>query len=79
MALSNMDFFLICVAIFLPPVPVLLKRNCGADFLINIVLTLLCFLPGMIHSIYIIFKYNDVDAAAAANAASSGAVHKDMV
>jgi uncharacterized membrane protein YqaE (UPF0057 family) len=44
----------IIIAIFLPPVAVLLERGCGADLLINILLTLLGHIPGVIHAIYLI-------------------------
>ncbi|KAJ6152690.1 hypothetical protein N7497_007009 [Penicillium chrysogenum] len=40
-----------------PPLGVFLERGCGADFLINILLTILGWIPGVIHAIYIIFKY----------------------
>ncbi|KAI0724095.1 putative stress response RCI peptide [Fomitopsis betulina] len=44
-------------AIILPPVGVFLERGCGADLLINIVLTCLGYIPGIIHALYIILKY----------------------
>jgi len=37
-------------AIFLPPLAVLLRRGCGASFLINIILTILGWIPGVIHA-----------------------------
>ncbi|PRT56914.1 Plasma membrane proteolipid 31 [Wickerhamiella sorbophila] len=52
------DLFLIVLSIVLPPVPVAFKRGfCSADFLINIALCILGFLPGLIHAWYIIAKY----------------------
>ncbi|KAA1474915.1 UPF0057-domain-containing protein [Dentipellis sp. KUC8613] len=44
-------------AILLPPVGVFLERGCGADLLINILLTILGYIPGIIHALYIILKY----------------------
>ncbi|EPT06124.1 hypothetical protein FOMPIDRAFT_1044587 [Fomitopsis schrenkii] len=44
-------------AIILPPVGVFLERGCGADLIINIVLTCLGYIPGIIHALYIILKY----------------------
>ncbi|KAI0673090.1 UPF0057-domain-containing protein [Trametes maxima] len=44
-------------AILLPPVGVFLERGCNADFLINILLTILGYIPGIIHALYIILKY----------------------
>ena len=39
--MSNSDICKIILAIFLPPVGVFLERGCGADFFINILLTIL--------------------------------------
>ncbi|KAL1944566.1 hypothetical protein VTO73DRAFT_2996 [Trametes versicolor] len=44
-------------AILLPPVGVFLERGCNSDFLINILLTILGYIPGIIHALYIILKY----------------------
>ncbi|KIO06528.1 hypothetical protein M404DRAFT_139100 [Pisolithus tinctorius Marx 270] len=44
-------------AFILPPLGVFLERGCGADLLINVCLTLLGWLPGIIHALYIILKY----------------------
>jgi uncharacterized membrane protein YqaE (UPF0057 family) len=41
-------------AIFLPPVAALLQVGLGLHFWINILLTLLGGLPGMIHAIWLI-------------------------
>ncbi len=43
---------LIILAIFLPPIGVLLKEGVGKHLLINIVLCLLVLLPGVIHAVY---------------------------
>ncbi|ODQ80292.1 hypothetical protein BABINDRAFT_35951 [Babjeviella inositovora NRRL Y-12698] len=52
------DWFLAVIAFFLPPVAVFVKRGFfSADFLINIVLLLLGFVPGLIHAWYIIAQY----------------------
>lgn len=45
------------MAIFLPPVAVFLKRGCDAHFFINILLTILAWLPGMIHAFYVVVRY----------------------
>lgn len=44
------------LAIILPPVAVLVHSGCGSAFLINILLTCLAWLPGLIHAMYVIFK-----------------------
>ena len=46
----------ILIAIFLPPVAVALKRGFGKDLLINILLCLLLYFPGMIHALWITSK-----------------------
>lgn len=49
-----MDVLRILLAILLPPVGVFLQVGIGAQFWINILLTLLGYIPGIIHAIYII-------------------------
>ncbi|KIJ68988.1 hypothetical protein HYDPIDRAFT_79695 [Hydnomerulius pinastri MD-312] len=45
------------LAFILPPLGVFFERGCGADLLINICLTILGWLPGIVHALYIILKY----------------------
>lgn len=47
------DICKIIFAIILPPLGVFLERGCGADFLINILLTILGWIPGVIHAMYV--------------------------
>lgn len=49
-----MDFIRILLAILLPPLGVFLQVGLGAQFWINIVLTLLGYIPGIVHAIWII-------------------------
>ncbi|KAH7586054.1 uncharacterized protein GVI51_H01397 [Nakaseomyces glabratus] len=52
------DWFLVFVAVFLPPVAVGLRRGfCSKDMLINLVLFILGFFPGLIHALYVISCY----------------------
>ena len=51
-----MDLIRIIVAIFIPPLGVFLQVGLGKDFWINILLTLLGYIPGIIHAVYIIAK-----------------------
>jgi uncharacterized membrane protein YqaE (UPF0057 family) len=55
MPLTCSDICKVVFAIILPPVGVLLERGCGVDFCINILLTILGYIPGnlMIHHIFI--------------------------
>jgi uncharacterized membrane protein YqaE (UPF0057 family) len=57
MPFTASDICKIIIAIILPPLGVFLERGCGADFLINILLTILGYIPGIIHALYIIFKF----------------------
>jgi len=51
-----MDIIRIILAIFLPPVGVFLQVGFRAPFFINILLTLLGYIPGIIHALYVIIK-----------------------
>ncbi len=52
-----MDLLRIIIAILLPPLGVLMQVGIGKHFLINIVLTILGYIPGIIHAIWVIRKY----------------------
>ncbi len=51
-----LDLIRIILALFLPPLGVFLQVGFGLHFWLNIVLTLLGWIPGVIHAIYIIVK-----------------------
>ena len=51
-----MDILRILLSILLPPLGVFLQVGIGAQFWINILLTLLGYFPGVIHAEYIIAK-----------------------
>ncbi|KAK0520801.1 plasma membrane proteolipid Pmp3 [Tilletia horrida] len=57
MPFTGSDICKIICAVLLPPLGVFLERGCGADFWINVLLTILGYLPGIIHALYIILKY----------------------
>ncbi|CAD0044357.1 hypothetical protein D6C84_08110 [Aureobasidium pullulans] len=57
MPFTGSDIIKIIIAIILPPLGVFLERGCGADLLINLLLTILGYIPGIIHALYIILKY----------------------
>ncbi|WP_119679140.1 YqaE/Pmp3 family membrane protein [Indioceanicola profundi] len=52
-----MDVLRILLAILLPPVGVFLQVGLGLHFWLNILLTILGYIPGIIHAIYVIIKY----------------------
>ncbi|KAK8159088.1 hypothetical protein IWX90DRAFT_421034 [Phyllosticta citrichinensis] len=54
---STSDICLYFLALFLPPLSVFFKRGCGADFCINIALTILGWLPGVIHAWWIVSRF----------------------
>jgi uncharacterized membrane protein YqaE (UPF0057 family) len=49
-----MDLLRILLAILLPPLGVFLQVGIGAQFWINILLTLLGYIPGIVHAVWII-------------------------
>jgi uncharacterized membrane protein YqaE (UPF0057 family) len=51
-----MDILRIIAAIFLPPLGVFLQVGLGTHFWINVILTILGYIPGIIHALYIIIK-----------------------
>ncbi|RDW93087.1 YqaE/Pmp3 family membrane protein [Aspergillus mulundensis] len=57
MAGSASMLCLIILTFFIPPLGVFLISGCSADFLINIMLTILGYLPGHIHAFYLEYVY----------------------
>ncbi|KAI8953197.1 hypothetical protein F4801DRAFT_576655 [Xylaria longipes] len=53
MPFTASDICKIILAVVLPPLGVFLERGCGGDFLINILLTILGYFPGIIHALYV--------------------------
>jgi uncharacterized membrane protein YqaE (UPF0057 family) len=49
-----MDVVRILIAILLPPLGVFLQVGLGLQFWLNILLTLLGYIPGIIHAIWVI-------------------------
>ncbi|ABG03664.1 MAG: YqaE/Pmp3 family membrane protein [Rubrobacter sp.] len=52
-----MDLLRIIVAILLPPLGVFLQVGFGKHFWINILLTILGYIPGIVHAVWVIAKY----------------------
>ncbi len=52
-----MDLLRIVIAILLPPLGVFLQVGIGKQFWINILLTILGYIPGIIHAVWVIVKY----------------------
>ncbi|HSL19167.1 MAG TPA: YqaE/Pmp3 family membrane protein [Methylomirabilota bacterium] len=51
-----MDLLRIIAAIVLPPLGVFLQVGIGPQFWLNILLTILGYVPGIIHALYIILR-----------------------
>jgi uncharacterized membrane protein YqaE (UPF0057 family) len=47
---------LVIIAFFLPPLAVGLKEGIGGALLLNIILTLLLWLPGFLHALWIVLR-----------------------
>jgi uncharacterized membrane protein YqaE (UPF0057 family) len=47
---------LVILAILLPPVAAFLKNGAGKDLLINIVLCLFFYVPGILHALWLVLK-----------------------
>jgi uncharacterized membrane protein YqaE (UPF0057 family) len=47
---------LILLAILLPPIAVFLKSGVGKHLIINIILCLLFYIPGILHALWLITK-----------------------
>jgi uncharacterized membrane protein YqaE (UPF0057 family) len=52
----DMDLVRIILAIILPPLGVFLQVGLGKHFWINILLTLLGYIPGIVHAVWIIAR-----------------------
>ncbi len=51
-----MDIIRIIFSVLLPPLGVFLQVGFGAQFWLNILLTLLGYIPGVVHAVYIIAR-----------------------
>jgi uncharacterized membrane protein YqaE (UPF0057 family) len=53
---TPMDLIRILLAILLPPLGVFLQVGIGLHFWLNILLTLLGYIPGIVHAVWIIAR-----------------------
>ena len=51
-----MDFIRILLSILLPPLGVFFQVGIGPQFWLNVLLTLLGYVPGLVHAVYVIAK-----------------------
>ena len=54
MAANENKLLLIILAILLPPVAVGLKTGVGGSLILNILLTILGYIPGLIHALIVV-------------------------
>jgi uncharacterized membrane protein YqaE (UPF0057 family) len=47
---------LVILAVLLPPIAVFMKSGAGKDLVINIVLCLFFYVPGILHALWLILK-----------------------
>lgn len=50
------QLLLVIIAIVLPPLAVGLKAGIGFHLFLNIILTLLVYIPGLLHALWIVLK-----------------------
>ncbi len=55
-SLGANDLLMIIIAILLPPVAVALRRGIGGTFLLNLLLTLLAYVPGLVHAVWVVAR-----------------------
>ncbi|MCE8005793.1 YqaE/Pmp3 family membrane protein [Aestuariivita sp.] len=51
-----MDLIRIILSVIIPPLGVFLQVGLGKHFWINILLTLLGYIPGLVHAVYIVAR-----------------------
>ncbi|ORX76632.1 UPF0057-domain-containing protein [Anaeromyces robustus] len=51
---SVVDILKIILCFILPPLAVFLDRGCDCTFFLNVILTILCIIPGVIHALIVI-------------------------
>lgn len=51
-----MDFLRVVFSVLIPPLGVFLKVGIGGSFWLNILLTILGYIPGLVHAVWIIAK-----------------------
>jgi len=53
---EDRDLVALILAVFLPPVGVAIKEGLGLQLVLNIILTFLGYIPGVVHALYIILR-----------------------
>jgi uncharacterized membrane protein YqaE (UPF0057 family) len=66
------DVLVLVFAVVLPPVAVVIRRGCGADLVINILLCLLGHIPGIIHAVWLVLRDRERRRAGVVRGNASG-------
>lgn len=53
---STSDLLRVLLAVLLPPLGVFLQEGLGTQFWINVLLTLLGYVPGLVHAVWILAR-----------------------
>jgi len=56
MSADRTDILRVLLSILLPPLGVFLQEGIGTQFWINVLLTLLGYVPGLVHAVWIIAR-----------------------
>tara|TARA_R110002072_G_scaffold150953_6_gene299904 strand:+ start:8822 stop:8995 length:174 start_codon:yes stop_codon:yes gene_type:complete len=54
--LQTNTLLLVIIAILLPPLAVGLKDGVGGSLILNIILTIIFYLPGLLHALYVVLN-----------------------
>ncbi|MGL6260836.1 YqaE/Pmp3 family membrane protein [Vibrio sp. WXL103] len=54
--MQDNTFLMVIICLLLPPLAVFIKFGFGSQFLINLILTIFFFIPGMVHALWLILK-----------------------
>jgi uncharacterized membrane protein YqaE (UPF0057 family) len=55
-SIDTNKLLLVIIAILLPPLAVGLKEGIGGHLILSIILTLLFYLPGLLHALWVILR-----------------------
>ena len=55
-SVSSADLLQVLISVLLPPLGVFFQEGIGTQFWINVLLTLMGYLPGLVHAIWIIAR-----------------------
>jgi uncharacterized membrane protein YqaE (UPF0057 family) len=53
---DTQKLLLVIIAILLPPLAVGLKAGIGGAFILNLILTLIFWIPGVLHALYVVLS-----------------------